>query len=74
MSNVKIVDVRSLQHGLGSFLEIRRRRKIIARIIPWVEESPVEPWPDLAVRLEALYPKGPVQQSASDILYGDRGD
>ena len=80
---MKAVDVRNLQHHLGSFLdqveagetlEIRRRRKIIARIVPCIAESPAESWPDLAARLERLYPEGPLEHSASDILYQDRGD
>jgi antitoxin (DNA-binding transcriptional repressor) of toxin-antitoxin stability system len=82
LSNMKAVDVRNPQHRLGSFLdqveagetlEIRRR-KIIARIVPCIAESPAESWPDLAARLERLYPEGPVGQSASDILYQDWGD
>jgi len=78
---MKAVDARNLQHHLGSFLdqveagetlEIRRRRKVIARVVPYVAESPAEPWPDLQARLEGIYPDGPVEPGASDILYGDR--
>ena len=81
MSNMKAVDARNFQHHLGSFLdeveggetlEIRRRRKVIARVVPCVAEAPAEPWPDILARLEATYPDGPVEPGASDILYGDR--
>ena len=80
--NMKEVDARNFQHHLGSFLdqveageilEIRRRRKVIARLVPFVAEQPTTPWPDLAARLESVYPAGPVKISASDILYMDRG-
>lgn len=81
MSNMKAVDARNLQHHLGSYLdqveggetlEIRRRRKVIGRLVPFVAEEPPEPWPDLQARLERIYPDGPVEPGASDILYEDR--
>ena len=81
--NMKSVDVRNLQHHLGSFLddveqgetlEVRRRRKVIALIVPYSAEEPDESWPDLGERLERAYPEGPVTQSAADKLYEDRGD
>ena len=81
MSNMKAVDARNLQHHLGSYLdqvegeetlEIRRRRKVIGRLVPFVAEEPSEPWPDLQARLERIYPDGPVEPGASEILYGDR--
>jgi len=81
MSNMKQVDTRGLQHNLGRYLdqveqgetiEIRRRRKVIARIVPFVAEEPEEPWPDLEERLNHLFPDGPVSESGSDRLYQDR--
>jgi antitoxin (DNA-binding transcriptional repressor) of toxin-antitoxin stability system len=80
---MKTVDARDLQHHLGSYLdqvaagetlEIRRRRKVMARILPCVAEDPAEPWPDVSARLAAVYPDGEVSPGASDILYRDRGD
>jgi antitoxin (DNA-binding transcriptional repressor) of toxin-antitoxin stability system len=82
MLYMKSVNVRELQHNLGNFLdqvaagetiEVRRRQRIVARIVPYTEDQPLEPWPDLSERLKQLYPEGPVSVSASDILYGDRG-
>lgn len=81
MSNMKQVDARGLQHHLGQYLdevergetiEVRRRRKTIARIVPYVAEAPAEPWPDLQERLNQVFPDGPVSDSASERLYGDR--
>ncbi len=83
MSNMRVVDVRTLQHRLGAFLdevergevlEIRRRRRVIARIIPHAEGEPASPWPDLIERLSALYPEGPVTPSATQRLYSDRDE
>ena len=83
MSNMKAVDARNFQHHLGSYLdqveagetlEIRRRRKVIARLVPCAAETPAEPWPDLAARLSSAYPEGTVATGASEILYQDRGD
>ena len=80
---MKIVDVRGLQHHLGRYLdeveqgeviEIRRRKKIIARIVPSSEDEPVDGWPDLVRRLERIYPKGPVGASAGEQLYRDRDE
>jgi antitoxin (DNA-binding transcriptional repressor) of toxin-antitoxin stability system len=78
---MKTVDVRTLQHRLGWYLdevergeilEVRRRRKIIARIVPHSGEDSVDPWPDLMARLAGLYPDGPVRESAAERLYADR--
>ena len=83
MSNMKTVDARGLQHHLGRYLdevergetlEVRRRRRVIARIGPYGDDEPEAPWPDLVARLEALYPDGPVAASASTQLYEDRGE
>lgn len=80
---MKIVDVRHLQHHLGKYLdevehgeilEVRRRRKVIARIVPFNSEMPSQPWPDLIQRLSEMYPNGPIVSSASQQLYKDRGD
>lgn len=80
---MKTVDARNFQHHLGSYLdqvaagetlEIRRREKVVARLVPYVAEMPVEPWPDLSARLSRAYPAGPVVLAASDILYQNRGD
>ena len=75
------VDVRQLQHHLGRYLdaveagevlEVRRRRRVIARLVPYSPEEPSQAWPDLVQRLERLYPEGPVAESAAEQLYSDR--
>ncbi len=78
---MKTVDVRHLQHHLGRYLdevehgeilEVRRRRNVIARIIPFDAEVPISPWPDLIQRLSEVYPDGPIEDSASQQLYKSR--
>ena len=75
------VDVRQLQHHLGRYLdaveagevlEVRRRRRVIARVVPYSPDEPAESWPDLMQRLAKLYPEGPVAESAAERLYRDR--
>jgi antitoxin (DNA-binding transcriptional repressor) of toxin-antitoxin stability system len=75
------VDVRQLQHHLGRYLdaveagevlEVRRRRRVIARVVPFSPAEPSEAWPDLVERLNRLYPEGPIAESASEHLYSDR--
>lgn len=83
MLDMKTVNIRTLQHHLGRYLqeveagevlEVRRRNKIIARIVPAPDRASVVPWPNIAERLEQIYPAGPVDISASQQLYDDRGD
>ncbi len=83
MYNMRQIDTRNLQHHLGEYLtlveggetlEVRRRHRIIARIVPFVAEREAESWPDIEVRLEEAYPDGPLRESASGILYADRGE
>jgi len=78
---MKTIDVRNLKDHLGSYLdqvaggetlEIRRRKKAVARLVPYVAEAPAEPWPDLAARLYRAYPAVAVDSAALDILYKDR--
>ena len=82
MFNMKQVDTRNLQHHLGSYLdrveageplEVRRRHKVIAQIVPFVAEPESEAWPDIGARLAKAYPEGPPADSASEVLYADRG-
>ena len=83
MLDMKSVNVRSLQHHLGKYLhqveagevlEVTRRNKVIARIVPQNDPSVVVPWPDLQARLGQVFPDGPVANSASKQVYADRGE
>ena len=57
----------------GEILEVRRRRRVIARVVPYYEAAePAEPWPDLMERLAGIYPDGPIAESAAERMYRDR--
>ena len=74
--------MRELQRHLGRYLdaveagkvlEVRRRRKVIAQVVPYPAPEPAEAWPDLMERLAEIYPDGPIIESAAEQLYRDRG-
>ena len=80
---MKTVDVRGLQHHLGRYLDdvengevlvVRRRKKIIARIVPYTEGEAAEPWPDRIGELTTLYDGKSVGYAASEQISRDRGD
>ena len=75
------VTVRALQRHLdrypdaveaGEILEVRRRRRVIARVVPCAVSEPAEPWPDLMERLAGIYPDGPIAEAAAEQLCRDR--
>ena len=80
---MKIVDVRDLQHHLGRYLdsveageilEVRRRKRVVARIMPYRDDLASEPWPDYMAELTSIYPDGSVGYAASKRISEDRGD
>lgn len=80
---MKSVNVRNLQHHLGRYLheveagevlEVRRRGKVIARIVPEHDAAAVLPWPDIEARLAQVFPDGDVGDAGSRLLYEDRGE
>ena len=56
----------------GEILDVRRRRGVIARVVPYEAAEPAEPWPDLMERLAGIYPDGPIAESAAEQLCRDR--
>ena len=75
------VTVEELKHHLGRYLEaveageileVRRRRCVIAWVVPHTVSEPAEPWPDLVERLARIYPDGPIAESDTEMLYRDR--
>ena len=83
MLYMKRVNIRSLQHGLGKYmhqveagevLEVTRRNKVIARIVPEHDPAAAVPWPDIECRLEQVFPDGPLPYTASQQVYNDRGE
>ena len=78
---MRIINVRNLQHHLrailddvvkGETIEIIRRNKPVAHIVPFEEKKSPDPWPDLMKRLNHIYENKRVNPSASGIIYRDR--
>jgi len=60
MSDMKTLSVREAQHGFAAMLDmvaggediqITRRRKVVARVIPATRQTTKARWPDLMARL-----------------------
>ncbi len=73
--------MRELQHRLkavldevagGETIEICRRRKAIARLVPIAESKRPEPWPNLRQRLKRIYGDRKVEPATSERIYADR--
>ena len=81
---METINTRDLQHNLkivldqiekGATIEIIRRRKRIARIIPLQQSLPPEPWPDLEKRLNSIYGNRKVTlPTTSETIYRERGN
>jgi prevent-host-death family protein len=78
---MKTINVRNLQHHLravldavsrGEIIEVSRRNKIVARIVPIEEKTVSKPWPDLRERLDGIYGNKRIDPPIADIIYGDR--
>ena len=81
MHNMKTIKVRDLQHNLarvldqverGETVEVLRRNRAVARIVP-PEQPPIPaPWPDPLKRLRAIYGDRKVSSPAGEGIYRDR--
>ena len=80
---MKTIKVRDLQHNLarvlgqverGEAVEVLRRNKAVARIVP-PEAPPIPiPWPNPLKRLQTIYGNKRVSSPTSELLYQDRGN
>ena len=77
------VSMRELQQNLktmierverGETLELTRRRRVIARLVPVVQTRPAAPWPDLEARARAVFGDRIITPSPSAQLIEDRGE
>ena len=82
MYDVKQVTVRELQPEIraildrverGESVEITRRRRPVARLVPAKPARP-EPWPDLAARARRVMGRRKITPPASRQLSNDRGE
>lgn len=83
--NMKTTSVRELRHHFGRILnwveegeevEITKRHRIVARILPprtEVKNNHQPKWPDFEARLKATFPHGVKGSSLSDVIDEQRG-
>jgi antitoxin (DNA-binding transcriptional repressor) of toxin-antitoxin stability system len=83
MAYIGAVSIRELRQNLrrvlarvdrGEVVEVRRRRKTVARLAPVRRTGPVAPWPDLKARRRAVLGDGAVARGGSDIVIEGRAD
>ena len=59
----------------GETVELTRRRRVVARLVPAAEARPVPPWPDLEARARSIFGDRMIAKpSPSELLIRDRGE
>ena len=58
----------------GETVELTKRRRVVARLVPAAEARPVPPWPDLEARARAVFGDRIITPSPSAQLIEDRGE
>jgi antitoxin (DNA-binding transcriptional repressor) of toxin-antitoxin stability system len=58
--------------GEGEEVQITKRKRIIARLLP-VEPSAAPPRPDFLARLKKLYREKPLKVTTAELLASERG-
>ena len=78
---MKTASVRDVQHHLnkvlgwieqGEEVQITRRSKTVAKLVPVREPGAVEELPDFAARARAIWGPSPAEKSLSRIILDDR--
>lgn len=82
LSNMKSFNVRYIQHHLaavlaevegGEVIEVHRRGRPVARIVPVPSEPPPSDWSDVERRLREVYPSPSGSNTASETIADGRG-
>jgi prevent-host-death family protein len=77
------VSVRELQQNLkrvmarverGQVIEVTRRRRPVARLVPARPTATSGPWPDLDARAKSVFGDRVIAPSASEMVIDGRGD
>jgi prevent-host-death family protein len=77
------ISIRELQQNLkqvlarverGQVIEVTRRRRPVARLVPLRSTGPSTPWPDLDARARAVFGDRIITPGASRIVVEDRGE
>ena len=57
----------------GETVELTRRRRVVARLVPAAQEKPAAPWPDIEERTRSVFGDRIIAPSASTLLLRARG-
>lgn len=77
------ISIRELQQNLkhtldrverGQVIDVTRRRRAVARLVPIAHATPAAPWPDLEARTRAVFGDRIVAPSGSAVVSEGRGD
>ena len=58
----------------GETVDLTRRRRVVARLVPAVEHKAVPPWPDLEARARAIFGDRIITPSPSELLIQERDE
>jgi prevent-host-death family protein len=76
------VSMRELQQNLkqvmarverGETVELTRRRRVVARLVPATGAGPVAPWPDVEARVRSIFGDRILTPAGSTLLLRARG-
>ena len=78
----EMISMRELQQNLkkvierverGETVELTKRRRIVAHLVPAAEVRSVPPWPDLEARARAIFGDRVIKPAGSTLLLRARG-
>lgn len=58
----------------GETVELTKRRRVVARLVPARPQKPAEPWPDLDARARSVFGDRIITPSPSEEMLRDRGE
>lgn len=58
----------------GETVELTKRRRVVARLVPVWPQIPAAPWPDLEARARSVFGDRNITPSPSEELIRDRGE
>jgi len=58
----------------GETVQLTKRRRVVAKLVPVWTQKPAEPWPDLEARTRAIFGDRIITPSPSEELIKERGE
>jgi len=58
----------------GETVQLTKRRRVVAKLVPVWPQKAAEPWPDLEARARAVFGDRVITPSPSEELIKDRGE